>query len=264
MDEASGAGACERMGQPEPSHVGSGAGPIARDPPDTANLLLQRLAPPDFQRLFPELTRVRLAVGDRLASAGEPIEAACFLEGAIAGFLDVLDDERRIAVGIVGREGFVGWPLLMGNDRWPYDVVVRAAPTTALRVDASALMDLVNESRPARDLLLRYAGVFMAQMGRTIVSNLINSIDRRTARWLLLYDDRIVGDEIAVTHEELSIMLGVRRSSVTDALHILEGEGLIESLRGRVVIRDRARLCAWASQAYGFAEAEYARLILEA
>ena len=102
----------------------------------------------------------------------------------------------------------------------------------------------------------------MAQMGRTIVSNLIHPVGRRTARWILLYHDRLDGDEIAITHEELGVMLGVRRSSVTDALHLLEGEGLIRSLRGRVVVRDRVLLEQWATDAYGYAEAEYQRLVV--
>lgn len=225
------------------------------------NAILRRLPPEDYAQLRPHLTGTPLAVGDTIATAGEDIDVVCFLEGGVAGFLDVLGDGRRLAIGLVGREGFVGWPLLMGNDRWPYDVQLRASPTTALRVDARQVEALVASSSATRDLLLRFAGVFMAQMSRTIVSNLIHPVERRTARWLLLYHDRLDGDEIALTHEELGAMLGVRRSSVTDALHVLEGENLIHSLRGRVVIRDRQRLQLCASEAYGYAEAEYDRLI---
>ena len=237
---------------------------VDRDPLSQAsvgNALLRRMPAADYERLRPHLSRTSVACGDVVAVAGEPVGVVCFLEGGVAGFLDVLRDGRRVAVGVVGRDGFVGWPLLMGNDRWPYDVQLRAAGTTAIRVDAQRVAELVASSPASRDLLLRFAGVFMAQMGRTIVSNLINSVDRRAARWLLLYHDRLDGDEIALTHEELGAMLGVRRASVTDALHVLEGEALIRGHRGRVVIRDRAGLEAWASDAYGYAEAEYERLI---
>lgn len=213
---------------------------------ETANALLRRLPLQEFARLRPHLTRTAVAVGDVLAMAGEPIETVCFLEGGVAGFLDVLGGHRRITVGLVGREGFVGWPLLMGDGYWPYEIQLRAAPATALRVDAARFREFVEENSASRELLLRYAGVFVAQMGRTIVSNLIHAVDQRTARWLLLYHDRLDGDDIAVTHEELGVMLGVRRASVTVALHALEGEGLIRSLRGRVVIRDCAKLRLWA------------------
>ena len=202
-----------------------------------------------------------LEPGDELAAAGEPIEAACFMEGAVAGFLDVLGDGRRVTIGLVGREGCIGWPLLMGYDRWPYDVRVVAEAATALRVDASRLRAVANRSAGLHALMLRFAGTFVAQMGRTIVSNSIHSTERRTARWILLYQDRVRSEEIVITHEELGFMLGVRRSSVTDALHFLEGDGAIRSLRGRVVVRDRARLEELAAETYGFAEAEYRRLI---
>ena len=112
-----------------------------------------------------------------------------------------------------------------------------------------------------RDLLLRYMATFMTQMGRTIVSNLIHSVERRTARWILLYQDRVGGEEIVLTHEELGLMLGVRRASITDALHYLEGERAIMSLRGRLIVRDRARLEALTEETYGYAEAEYQRLL---
>ncbi len=231
------------------------------DQPDVGNRLLQLLDPDDYALLRPHLERVPLEVGAELARAGDPIETVCFLECAVAGFLDVVDDERRLTVGLVGREGCVGWPLLLGYDRWPYDVSVRAENGTALRIEAGHLAVAIERSIGLRTMLLRFAGTFTAQMGRTIVSNLIHSIEKRTARWILLYQDRVHSEEIMMTHEELGLMLGVRRSSVTDALHTLEGAGFIRSLRGRVIVRDRPGLEALAAETYGFAEAEYARLI---
>ncbi len=224
------------------------------------NLLLRRLDEADFLRLAPFMERVPLELDAILARAGEEIETVCFPEGAVAAFLDVLKDGRRLTVGLVGREGFVGWPMLMGDDRWPYEVTIRAEASTALRLEARHLRTAVERSPALQNLLLRYTSTFMAQMGRTIVSNLIHSVERRTARWILLYQDRVSGDQIALTHEELGIMLGVRRASITHALHYLEGEGAIASLRGRVVVRDRARLEALAEETYGYSEAEYQRL----
>ncbi len=236
-------------------------GCLALDGPELGNLLLQRLGPSDLEMLRPHLERVILKPGTELAAAGEPIEAVCFPEGAMAGLLDVLNDGRRITVGLVGREGCIGWPLLMGYDRWPYDVCIVAERASALRIDASRFLAAAERSAALRTLMLRFAGTFVAQMGRTIVSNAIQTTERRTARWILLYHDRVRSEEIMVTHEELGFMLGVRRSSVTDALHFLEGDGAIRSLRGRVVVRDRLRLEELAADTYGFAEAEYRRLI---
>ncbi len=235
--------------------------PAGTDQSSVGNRLLQLLDPRDFALLRPHLERVPLGVGTELARAGEPIGTVCFLECAVAGFLDVVDSERRLTVGLVGREGCVGWPLLLGYDRWPYDVSVRAENGTALRIAAPRFTAAIEASAGLRTLMLRFAGTFTAQMGRTIVSNLIHSVEQRAARWILLYQDRVRAAEIMMTHEELSFMLGVRRSSVTDALHALEGGGLIRNLRGRVIVRDRPRLEALAAETYGFAEAEYGRLI---
>jgi len=242
-------------------HPTVGATEQALTQADVGNLLLRRLSAGDFEVLAPHLRRVPLKVDTDLATAGHPITSLCFPEGAVAGFLDVLGDGRRLAVGIVGREGCVGWPLLMGYDRWPYDVSVRGENSTALCIDADRFSTASESSSTLRTLLLRFAGTFAVQMGRTIVSNLIHSVERRTARWILLYRDRVCSEEILVTHEELGLMLGVRRQSVTDALHLLEGEGAIRNSRGRVAVRDRGRLEALAAETYGFAEAEYHRLI---
>ena len=231
------------------------------DQTGVGNLLLRRLDEADYLRLAPYLERVPLDLGAHLAQAGDPLKLVCFPEGAVAGFVDVLKDGRRLTVGLVGREGFVGWPMLMGDDRWPYDVIVTAEASTALRLEGRHLRSALENSPSLRDLLLRYTATFITQMGRTIVSNLIHSVERRTARWILLYQDRIAGDEIIITHEELSFMLGVRRASITDALHYLEGERAIAGVRGRVIVRDRARLEALAEETYGHAEAEYRRLL---
>lgn len=231
------------------------------DQGDVGNRLLRCMDPADYARLQPYMERMPLEVDSTLATFGAPIDTVCFPEGAIAGFLDVLGDGRRLAVGLVGREGFVGWPLLMGSDRWQHEVVVRSENSTTIRLPADVLTRAVAASMPLRDLMLRFAGTFMIQMSRTIVSNLIHKVEQRAARWLLLYHDRVRGDEIMLTHAELGIMLGVRRASVTGALHMLEGAQVIRSLRGRVVVTDRAGLEAIAGESYGFAEAEYRRLI---
>ncbi|MGP7796929.1 Crp/Fnr family transcriptional regulator [Sphingomonas sp. CLY1604] len=228
----------------------------------TDNFLLQNLAPADFAMLRPHLERVPFRTGEALARAGEPIDSVCFPEGAIAGIIDALDGDHRFAVGLVGQEGFVGWPLLLGDDIWPHDVVMRAEDGQALRLPARVLMEAVDRSDTLRRTLLRFTNVMMLQMSRTIVSSLAHSIERRMARWILLYHDRVRADEICMTHEEFRLMLGVRRSSVTDALHRLEEEQAVRTSRGRVIVADRGKLLDLAGDTYGRAEREYRRLII--
>lgn len=237
------------------------AAPVQHDGGAPGNRLLRSLSPSDFALLAPHLVPVPFAIGDFITRAGDPIDSLCFLEQGIAGVLDSLEDDRRYAVGLLGAEGFIGWPLLMGDDRSPYDVTMRAEHGRALRIPADALLAAVDRSASLQLALLRFAHVFMLQMGRTIVSSLAHSIARRMARWILLYHDRVQADEICMTHEEFRLMLGVRRSSVTDALHRLEEERAIRSVRGKVLVHDRAKLMALAGDTYGQPEQGYARLL---
>lgn len=228
---------------------------------DVGNTLLRMLSTEQFALFAPHLQRVPLEPGTILARAGDEISELCFPEASVVGFAEVLGSGQRLAVALTGREGFVGWPLVLGNDRWPHEVIVRAECGTAVKIGAAELLRVMEQDASIHTLLLRYASSLVAQMARTIVSNLIHPVECRTARWLLLYHDRVAGDEIMITHEELGIMLGVRRSSITDALHQLEGAGAIKGRRGRVLIQDRALLEKVAGETYGFAEAEYDRLL---
>jgi len=227
----------------------------------TSNRLLMHLSDADWGLLAPHLERVSFAVWDDIARAGERIGSVCFLNEGIAGILDALEGDRRYAVALVGAEGFIGWPLLLGDDRSPYDVTMRAEHGEALRLPASVLLAAIEESAGLRSVLLRFVQALMLQMGRTIVSSLAHPIERRMARWILLYHDRVREDDICMTHEEFRLMLGVRRSSVTDALHRLEEEQAIRAFRGRVVVRDRVKLMRLAGDTYGHAEQEYRRLL---
>ena len=98
-------------------------------------------------------------------------------------------------------------------------------------------------------------------MARAITSSLQHPVEQRVARWLLMRHDRVGGDILAVHHDDIAGSMNVRRASVTDRLHLIEGERLIRCSRGRIAIRDRCGLEALAGEAYGAAEAQYRLLI---
>ncbi|MBE7202451.1 MAG: Crp/Fnr family transcriptional regulator, partial [Parafilimonas terrae] len=129
------------------------------------------------------------------------------------------------------------------------------------RIPVAALRAATEASRSLRDLLLRYVQTFLVQVAQTAIANAGTPAEERLARWLLMYHDRQDGDDLSVTHEFLSIMLGVRRPTVTVAIHTLEGAGLIRARRGRIRVLSRARLEEAAGRTYGPAEAEYERLV---
>ncbi|MEH3039232.1 MAG: Crp/Fnr family transcriptional regulator [Sphingomonas paucimobilis] len=225
------------------------------------NALLRLLSDADRAALAPHLELVPFRNGDLIARAGDTADSVCFPLTGIAAVLDSLEGDRRYAVALIGSEGFIGWQLLLGNGRWSHDVVMRAEHGTAMRLSAAALNRILADRPSIQTILLRFVDVVMTQMSRTIVSSLAHSIERRMARWILLYHDRVREDDICMTHEEFRLMLGVRRSSVTDALHKLEEDEAVRSVRGRVIVRDRDRLLRLAGDTYGFAEAEYRRLL---
>jgi CRP-like cAMP-binding protein len=225
------------------------------------NLLLGSLSPEDFDILEPKLERVPLRTDEIMLKPNEAIERIYFPESGVVSFHEILQDGSRVGVAIIGFEGFTGWPALLGVDRSAHEASVAIGGGTALSISPADLLHLCLERQAINMLLLRYVHCFMSQMGRTIMSNLTDALEKRLARWLLMNHDRLEGDRINLTHKQLGVMLGVRRATVTDTLHILEGEGLIRSTRGLIDVRDRGRLLAFAGESYGAAETEYARFI---
>ena len=225
------------------------------------NLLLRSLAEEDFALLAPSLCEAKLKVDEVLASPGEPVRTVCFPEAGIVTIADVMSDGSRLGIGHFGFDGFAGWPVLLGCERSSHEARVTADGGTGIHINPADLLAACRASEGLRDLLLRFVQLFSVQLGRTVVSSLTQSVESRLCRWTLMAHDRIEADEIQVTHAEIGVMLGVRRASVTDALHLLEGQGLIRANRGRVTIRDRDGLRRLAGETYGYYESEYSRLI---
>jgi CRP-like cAMP-binding protein len=226
------------------------------------NRLLTALSADDFARLHPALERVPLRLHETLLEPHQPIEHAYFVEHGLCSYLADTQD-GRIEIGLVGREGMVGTPLVLGTDRGPFTAFIQGEGE-ALRISAPDLCAALDASSALRGLLGRYVQSFIAQIGGTTYANAVLTIEGRLARWLLMYQDRLEQDDLPITHEFLSLMLGVRRPGVTTATHVLEGAGMIQGRRGRITVLDREKLEDMAGDAYGAAEAEYERLITRA
>ncbi|WP_237478971.1 Crp/Fnr family transcriptional regulator [Lichenibacterium dinghuense] len=223
------------------------------------NRLLSMLTADDYNHLVPKLERVSLPAQTPIIRAHQPIEHVHFLESGIVTTV-AHTDAGRIEVGIIGREGVVGLPAILGADSAPYTSQVQAEGA-ALRIATSDLSAAL-ASRPSifRPLGL-FAHTLMIQLAQTAYANATFTIEARLARWVLMTQDRTDGDDLAMTHGFLSAMLGVRRPGVTVATHVLEGVGAIRAVRGRIVVRNRERLIHIAGSAYQVAEAEYARVM---
>lgn len=227
------------------------------------NLLIASLSADDRALIAPHLDRIDLRGGRQIASCDDATTGICFPETLVASVGEVLDNGSRLEIGLIGREGLIGWPILLGGRHPPHCGVVLLGGGTASTLPAAKLMDLCEHSRSLHLGLLRFVQSFTVQMGRTIVTNLRDGIDSRLARWLLMLHDRVDGDILPITHFELAGALNVRRASVTDWLHILEGDRALRCARGQITIRDRAVLEGVAGDCYGPAENTYRDLVAD-
>jgi len=226
----------------------------------TYNRLLKRLSAADFALLQPHLQSMRTELRQTLIAPDEPVSQLFFPESGYAS-ITANHTEGRIEVGLIGREGLVGAsPVLLGAGTAPYHEFVQC-PGEVLAISTAAFCAAVNQSPSLRGLMLRYLQTKLVQARQTAFVNAAYNMDVRLARWLLMCHDRLDDDEIPVTHEFLSMMLGVQRSGATVAVQILEGIGHIKAKRGRIMVRNRAGLLDLAHGSYGTPEAEYARLI---
>ena len=233
-------------------------------PADTGysvNTLLSALSTDDLALLKPHFTRVPLPRHETLVLPEVPITHVYFPEGGLGSVVAVLPHMGRTEVGIFGREGVSATCLLLGTDRSPHETFMQVGGSTGLRIDTDRYLAAVAQSATLQSMLLRYVQTTLVQTAQSIATNAHQRVEARLARWLLMAHDRLDGDELALTHEFLAMMIAAERSGVTVTLHVLEGAGMIRSTRGRVTIRDRDQLEELAGDSYGVPEAEYRKLI---
>ncbi len=224
-----------------------------------ANRLLASLSAGDFASLQPHLEHVSLDIRQALIEPNKPIEYVYFPE---AGMSSVTNNSSggKIEVGVIGREGMVGLPIVLGIDQTPYEHFMQIAGH-GWRIAVQDLEQAMARSSALHRHLLRYAQASHVQVSETAFANANSDVEARLARWLLMCHDRVEDDDIPLTHEFIAIMLGVRRPGVTVALHVLEGMQVIRAKRGVITVLDREKLEELADEAYGLSEAEYTRLM---
>ncbi|PSC06708.1 hypothetical protein SLNSH_02620 [Alsobacter soli] len=235
------------------------SGPAASPGVDVnANLLLSRMPEEEFDRLRPHFTCVELRRGAAPFDAGDKLDHLLFPLSGVCS-LSFGAGAPELSTALVGHEGMIGASLLMGVSRLPMRCTVQV-DGEALSIAAEQFLPRLRSSPRAWTLLLRYQHVLHMQTAYALLSAGAASIEQRVARLLLMLADR-VGDEISIIHDAMSTMLHVRRAGVTQALHILEGEGGVRARRGKITIRDRSRVEQAAGLGYGLVEAEYERLL---
>ena len=226
---------------PPPRSDGDGKG--------IGNLLLLAIPRQDLTRLSPLLELVRLKLHQVLHEAGEPIKSVYFLNSGLGSVLTVLPDGRSVEVGLIGKEGFVGLPVIFGFKTSPLRVMIQS-DATAYRVDVQSLRKILPDCPALEKQLQRFAMILSMQSTQLAACNRLHDVEERLARWLLMSHDRIGGDTMPLTQEFLGQMLGTRRSSVSMAANILQKAGMITYTRGNVTIVDKPKLTEAACDCY--------------
>jgi CRP-like cAMP-binding protein len=214
------------------------------------NLLLLSIPEEEFALLRPLLEPLDLPRYHLLYEQGRRIEHACFLNEGMVSLVVVAHDGRSVEVGITGREGLVGLPLVFGYDEAPTRAIVQL-PGSGLSVSAAALVQAFAQCPQLYAHLQHYAFTQQMQVAQIAACNRLHDMEHRLARWLLMCQDTVDSSLLPLTHEFIAQMLGTGRPTVTIAAGVLERAGLIENTRGSVKIVNRKRLEDAACECYG-------------
>jgi len=223
------------------------------------NHLLQTLSSADLGLLEPNLERVDLPLRRELEKPNRQIEDVFFMDEGIASVVAKQAGGKASEIGIIGCEGMTGTAILLGTDRSPHETYIQLKGK-AQKISASDLRRVTSRSPSLLAALLKFAHAFMVQTAHTAIANGRAKLHERLARWILMAHDRVPGDTLYLTHEFLALMLAVRRAGVTETIHVLQKQKLIDPHRAEITVLNRNGLEKVAGTFYGAPEAEYRRL----
>ena len=223
------------------------------------NRLLAALPDEDYQRLHPHLECVPFSLGQVIYESDGHLDYGYFPSSSVVSLLYTTEDGSTAEMGLTGNDGVVGIALFLGGDTTPNRAVVQVAGG-AFRMKAKILQEEFAGGGVLQQLMLRYTQALITQISQTAVCNRLHSVEKRLCRWLLLSHDRVKSDELLMTQEFISNMLGGRRESVTVAAGRLQDAGLIHYARGHISILDRKGLEAAVCECYQVVKNETDRL----
>ncbi len=229
-------------------------------PPPTReyqNRVLASLPKAEINRLAPHLSPVTLKVRDELLDGKS--KYAYFVEDGLASVVLPMKSGATVEVGVIGREGVVGLPMLLGAKTMPGETYIQVAGT-GFRIEAVRLKDEFERTGELRRYLHKYLLASFVQSAQNAACNRVHPIAKRLARWLLTCHDRVGTDRMPLTHEFLAAMLGTPRTTVTLAAGSLHRAGLIDYSRGHVTIKNRPELEHAACECYRVVRDEFDRL----
>lgn len=228
----------------------------------TNNHLLAALPAEVFERLFPNLELVKMALGEVLYESGGLLQHVYFPTTAIVSLHYIMENGASSEIAGVGNEGVLGISLFMGGKTTPSMATVQTSGH-GYRLKVRMMMEEFDRAGPMMHLMLRYTQALITQMAQTAVCNRHHTVEQQLCRWLMLTLDRLPSKELTMTQELIASMLGVRREGITEAAGNLQREGLISYRRGHITVIDRAGLELHACECYDVVKKEFHRLLTE-
>ncbi len=225
--------------------------------PRYENRVLAALPRLEISRLAPHLAPVTLKLRTQLLDG--KADYAFFLEEGLASVVLPMKNGGTVEVGVIGIDGVVGLPVLLGAQRMPGETFIQVEGT-GFRIKAKRLKEAFERRGELRRHLQKYVLANLVQSAQNAACNRLHPIAERLARWLLTCHDRVRSDFMPLTHEFLSQMLGAPRTTVTLAAGMLQEAGLIDYTRGHVTIKTRSGLEKATCECYGVVRNEFRRL----
>jgi CRP-like cAMP-binding protein len=219
------------------------------------NEILASLPRGEYDRIRPLLKVEQWASGKPIYDTGETISDVYFVNTGMASLVALTDEGASIEVGVIGKEGMVGVSAILGMNRMPHSAIVQL-PGNALKMKLTTLTTEFQRSGALQGLLMRHMYLLHFQVARSVLCNRFHDIESRLCRWLLMSRERVDSNEILLTQEFLSTMLGVARPIVSLTARTLQNAGLIEYKKGRISIVDINGLEAAACDCYNVVRAE--------
>jgi CRP-like cAMP-binding protein len=224
------------------------------------NRVLALVGAAERQRIVQRCEKVRLPQHTVVYRANSEIGEVYFPVSGMASLVMSTEDGQTVEVGMIGNEGMIGTPLVLGASRSPADAVVQVE-SDFLRMARKDLELELNAGSALRSAAQRFSQALANQVAQSVLCNRLHSVEQRLCRWFVMTHDRVASDEIFLTHQFVAQMLGVRRASVTVAVGVLQKAGLVSYSRERLVILNRPGLEAGACECYEVVQAELERLL---
>jgi CRP-like cAMP-binding protein len=223
------------------------------------NRILSSLSDDQSNRIIGSAERLILKQGTVLFDLDKPITSVYFPEEGVASLVNVLSDGSAVESATIGNEGMVGLPVFLGATSMSAQAFMQV-PGFGYRLSTEDFQSELERGPELRTALNRYTQALITLVSQTSACNRRHTVEQRCARWLLLTLDRVTGDSFELTQKFLSLMLGVRRATVTVAAGTLQKAGLIRQERGVITVLDRGGLEAAACECYAIVRNEFARL----